>query len=257
MNKKKISAILISLAFLLVVVFSSISILSVKDVNVTYALSENVDASAIQRALDKNLGKNFLFLSEEQVKDSLKGNHYVEVLSVDKQFPNVVNVMVKERREIYHIEYQGQSYVADETGFILKQGLPSGEARQTIKLLIGNGINLTSVQPGQTIKTDKDKLMSIVFDMAKSVNLTDCIESIVIEEAYGEYDVVFNAYTGVQIRIRKALIQGKQKAINAFKAYDEKLTDYQKNSGEILSILLDDGNLRVNYNGREIMTVKR
>ncbi len=260
MNTKKISVILMAVAFFIVAIVSCIGVLTVKDVNVTYAVSDQTDARAIQVALDKTIGKNLLFLSEEEVKETLKGNHYMEVLSVDKQFPNVVKVEVKERREVYYTEYEGQTYVTDEKGFVLKQGLPSGEQREIIKLVLGDGIVLSQVAPGSYIKTDNDELLSLVFNIAKSVNLTDCIESIFVERALGyndEYDVVFKAYTGVELRVLKVLQNGKEKAKNAFKAYDEKLTDYQKFSGEILSLLTDDGKYMVNYNGINVMTIEQ
>lgn len=260
MNTKKISVILMAVAFFIVAIVSGIDVLTIRDVNVTYALSEQTDANAIQSALDQTIGKNWLFLSEEEVKDTLKGNHYLEVLSVDKQFPNVINVQIKERREVYYTEYDGQTYVTDENGFVLKQGLPSGRQREKIQLFLGDGILLTKVNPGEYIKTDNDKLLSLVFEIAMSVNLTDCIESIYIERALGyedEYDVVFKAYTGVELRILKVLQSGQEKATNAFKAYDEKLTDYQKFSGEILSLLTDDGKFMVNYNGVNVMTIEK
>lgn len=260
MNTKKISVILMAVAFFIVAIVSGIDVLTIKDVNVTCALSEQTDVFAVQTALDKTLGKNLLFLSEEEVRDTLKGNHYLEVVGVDKQFPNVVNVQIRERREVYYIEYDGQNFVTDENGFVLKQGLPSGRQREKIKLVLGDGIVLSQVAPGNYVKTDNDKLLSLVFEIAKSVNLTDCIESIYIERALGyndEYDVVFKAYTGVELRVLKVLQSGQDKATNAFKAYDEKLTDYQKFSGEILSLLTDDGKFMVNYNGVNVMTIEQ
>lgn len=251
MNTKKVWAILISIAFAIVAIVCFISALVVKDINVTFAVSESTDCEAVQASFEESLGKNFLFLSEDDVRKSIEGNHYLEVLSVDKKFPNVINVSVKERREVYYIEYQGLTFVTDENGFVLKQGEPSGFLREKIKLTIGEGITLDSIEPGKVIKTDNDSLLALVFDIAKSVNLTDCIESILVERSFAEvdeYDVVFNAYTGVKLRVLKVMKDGKTKAENAFKAYNEKLTDYQKYSGEILSFLMDDGRHRVNYN---------
>lgn len=250
MNSKKISVILIAIAFFIIAVFCAISATTVREINVNFAISESTDAQAVQRALDKNLGKNLLLLSEDEVRQTLADNHYMEIISVDKKFPNVVNVSIKERREIYYTEYEGKTYVTDENGFVLKQGQPSGNSREKIKLTLGEGIVLNSLQAGSIIKTDNDKLLALVFDVAKKVNLTDCIESILIERSFGEideYDVVFKAYTGVELRVLKVMTKGEEKAINAFNAYNEKLTDYQKISGEIMSFLMDDGRFRVNY----------
>ena len=54
-----------------------------------------------------------------EVVESLKHNYKIEILSVKKQFPNVLNVEIKERREIYYVESGGVVYVATEDGFII------------------------------------------------------------------------------------------------------------------------------------------
>ena len=54
--------------------------------------------------------KNLIFLSEDDVYKSLDYFHYMEIVSVDKQFPNVINVKVRERREVYYLDY-GNHYL--------------------------------------------------------------------------------------------------------------------------------------------------
>lgn len=258
MNTKKLSVILIAIAFTLVALFSCIGLLTVKEVRVTFAVAENTDSQAIQNELDKNIGKNLLFLTEEEVIESLKGNHYLEVLSVDKQYPNVINVSIKERREVYLIEHGGKTYVTNEDGFVLSDNALPTQTRNKIKLELGQGVNFSQIQPGSIIKTDNDELLSAVFEMAKSVRLTDCIESIKIDLQLGEidkYDVTFNAYTGVALCVWDVLDMGQEKVVNAFRAYDELLTDYQKNSGLIASFVTYEGVFRVTYNNEHILTV--
>ena len=53
MNTKRIAVILIAVAFSLVVIFSGIGILSVKKVQVNYALADETDSQEIQDILDE------------------------------------------------------------------------------------------------------------------------------------------------------------------------------------------------------------
>jgi len=268
MNTKRLTTIIISIAFALVVIFSCIGILSVRKISVDYAVSNERDIEKVQSLLDKNyVGKNLLFFNEQEIEESLKDYHYLEVLSVDKQFPNIINVSIKERREIYYVQYGDKVYVTTAQGFALNEYEKSDFSRQGERdkiTLILNGVNIEEITLGSVIKTDNDALMQRVFDMAESVNLTDCIKNITIDKVASgadadylyDYNVTFEAYTGVKICAEEVLVNGKEKVINAFKAYDEVLTDYQKTFGTIQSNkVTETGEYRVFYEQVLIFTV--
>lgn len=271
MNTKKIATILISIAFLLIVAISGVGFLSVKKISVNYAVADTTEAEQIQSVLDEFLNKNLLFLDAEEVRNALKDYHYFEVLSVEKQFPNVVNVSIKERREVYYVNYQGEYFVTTAEGFVLNSfsaGVAIGDvsvARDKIILDLNGalgGLQVKSIVPGSFIETEDDFAMRTIFEMAKSVNLTDCIKKITVDKIHAgassdylyDYNVRFSAYSGVDICIEEVLIKGCEKAEKAFLAYDKILTDYQKTFGEIQSILTYDGEYRVSYEQVLIMT---
>ena len=268
MQTKRISVILIAIAFMLVVLFSCVGLFSVKKVEVNFAVSEQTDSESIQATLDGFLGDNLLFMKTEEVEKALKGYHYMEVLSVQKQYPNVLTVSLKERREIYYIKYGESYFVTTEDGFVLKSiaaaEFSGNTSRDKILLELVN-INVLSATIGSYIKTEKDQIMSTVFEMAKSVNLTDCIKSITVEKKYDElvgteyvgvYDAVFNTYSGVSMIIETITDKGIEKTENAFYVYDTVLTDYQKAGGTIESYLMKDGYYSVTYNQNELWTSK-
>lgn len=263
MNTKKIVLILIALAFLLIAVFSFIGLFAVKKVEVDFAVSESRDIEEIQAVLEEYNGKNLVFLKSDDIKDLLKDFHYLEVLKVDKEYPNVLKVSIKERREIYTFEYNESTYLTDENGFVLSDNAIDTVSDKKIKLVFGQGVNVLEVKSGSVIKIDNDALLDSVFKMAKSVNLTDCIESIEVMKPFmtdTDYDVIFKAYTGVEIHIEGVLDHGEQKVINAFKVYDEKLSDYQKTYGKIESFFVSEKEngvvvkeyFRVTYEGFDI-----
>ncbi len=266
MQTKKISVILIAVAFMLVVLFSCVGLFSVKKIQINFAVSDQTDSASIQSTLDGFLGDNLLFMKTEEIEKALKGYHYMEVVSVKKQYPNVIIVSLKERREIYYVKYGEVYYVTTEDGFVLKSvaaaEFSGNTSRDKILLELVN-INVTSATIGSYLKTDNDQIMTTVFEMAKSVNLTDCIKTISVEKKYDElvgteyigvYDATFNTYSGVSMMIERVTDQGVEKTENAFYVYDTVLTDYQKAGGAIESYLMNDGNFRVTYEQKEVWT---
>ena len=72
MNTKKIAVILIAVAFSLVVIFSGIGILSVKKVQVNYALADETDSQEIQDILDGFWVLIYYFWTPKKLKNRLK-----------------------------------------------------------------------------------------------------------------------------------------------------------------------------------------
>lgn len=230
MGKKKLYTILIAVAFMITLICSTIGLFSLQKVKVNFAVADNADSYAVQRKLDGLLGDNLLFMDVKEVENLLKDFHYLEILSVQKQYPNVLNISLKERREIYYIptqiDEQTVYLVTNEQGFILDKVLTKEDSRSMIELQL-EGINILSHQKGQYLQTDDDGLLSTVFEMAKSVNLTDCIKSIsVVKPIVPGASVLFQTYTGVKVKINKAEELGVEKVVEGFKAYDTVKSDY-------------------------------
>ncbi len=237
MRTKKISLILIVVAFILIAILSTVSLFYVRKAQVNFAVSEKTDSSEIQQLLDGYIGKNLLFLDTEEIVQALKGYHYLEVVRVDKKYPNVIEVSLKERREVYYFEQDGKVYITNEDGFVLNSysGTVQNDNRQMIKLEV-KGVNVLQATPGSVLKTDSEQLMTAVFEMAKSVNLTNCIKAIKVDKpAPNELaDVEFDTYTGVKIRILKAEESGVNKINQAFNVYDSEVSDYEKAFDKLL-----------------------
>lgn len=231
MKTKRLAVILIAVAFSIVVLFSCIGLFSLKKVQVTYAVGENTDTIAVQKALDSYIGKNLLFLDSEDVVNTLSDFHYMEITSIEKDYPNVLKLSVKERREVYDVIVGDTVYVTTENGFVLNSYSLSemGQVHSRDKISLSfEGVNITDGAFGKTLITDSDDLVNMVFNMASSVNLTDCIKSITLKKATEVATAEFYTYTGVKIIVREILDDGVEKIITAFNKYDEGASDYEK-----------------------------
>ena len=176
----------------------------------------------------------------------------MEVLSVQKQYPNVLNVCLKERREVYYIPMQIDDQtvylVTNEQGFVLDKVVAKEDSRSMIELQL-EGINILSHQKGQYLHTDDDGLLSTVFEMAKSVILTDYIKSISVDKPNvpGAVRVFFQTYTGVKVQINKAEELGVEKVVEGFKEYDTEKSDYYRTFDTIVVYVNDDKEIKVKW----------
>ena len=241
MRTEKLGVILIALTFMLVVVFSCVSIFSLKKVDVVFAVSENANVEEMQDKLDDYLGKNLLFFDTEQVYTLFEDNRYVEVLCVKKEFPNVLKVEIKERREVFYVALGDKGYATTDNGFVLRE-LSQAEMENELprdRILLEFDENIyVDVSVGEYLTVKNSNVADTFFEMVKSVNLTDCINKVKVvgkTQLLGEYDVFVETYTGVKIEIRKVENNGVNKIKNAFYVYDN-LSDYQKFEGDLLSI---------------------
>ncbi len=240
MRTKKTLAKIIATAFALVVLLACFGIFSVKKVDVKYSVS-NYDVDSVQSILDKYKDKNLLFLDEKDVLKALDSNPYLQIISVQKEYPNVLSISIKERRETYKITFNEKTYILDETGVVLndegvvKQG---GEVIDLSFITFRNNPNLTSkieiisAVCGKKLQTTNDQTVYKTLEIAKQVALFDCIKSVTIEDCTGgEYDVSFQTHTGVKIYIVDVLVDGEIKGQVGFETYNDKANDYQKKFG--------------------------
>ncbi len=256
MNTKRITVILIAIAFALVVLFSCVGLLAIKKVDVDYAVSQNTnDTDGVQKTLDEFLGKNLLFLNVNDVEKAISDKPYLEVTSIHKKYPNILSMSIKERKETYRIEVDGTTYVLDENGVVLND---TGELKQGVDIIdlafiafenrpdLDLKIKVESAVLGKKLKTTNDKVVYETLAVAKEVGLADCIEKIYIEDCTNGYDLWFETRTGVIIRVVDVMQDGAKKALTAFNVYDTIASDYQKRFGSIASYYVEN-KLQVQY----------
>ena len=267
MNTKRITVILISIAFILVVLLSGVGLFAVKKVEVNYAVSmerDNIDQ--IQKELDSLLDKNLLFLDLNEVNKVVESQPYLEIVSVAKKYPNLLLMNIKERKETYRIKDGEKAYVLNENGFVLND---TGELLHDGKIIdlefitfrnkseLTSKIKIESAVVGEQIKTDYDSVLYTTLDIAEKVGLNDCIKKIYIEYCSGEeFDVSFETHTGVKIYIVNIMDGGERKGLTAFNVYDNIATDYQKRFGLLETRYVGD-NLVVQHTFDDIDAVDR
>ncbi|MBQ3115732.1 MAG: FtsQ-type POTRA domain-containing protein [Clostridia bacterium] len=252
MKAKKIVVLSMAVAFVFVAILSCFRIFSVRGVEIDFTVYKNTDVKMVQQTADSFKGKSLLFLKTDEVKEELSKFSYVEVLSVEKDYPNVLKIKVKERREVYYTEVNGKYYILDQDGFVLNcvEQDALGDLREKIALSFSN-VKIEKLEVGSYIKTDCDSLLKSTFKMAKCVDLTDCIKSIKIDSKIPLYNVAFTTYTGVEIWVVRAEDDGEAKIKKAFAVYESDISDYKKAFDTlIVSKSRIDGTIHVDWSDR-------
>ena len=253
MNAKKLVVILIAFAFSLIMIFSCVALLAVKKIQIDFNVSSyssnqgefaSQTSEEVQNLLNEYLGVSLLSIDPEQVEQKLIVHPKLEMVEVVKKFPNVLCVNLKERREVYKLEYNDKTYILDEFGFVLTD---DGKTTQGTSLILLNfeNIDIIKVELGKKIEVEKDtdgNILSTTFDIVKSVGLADCIEGIGLEDASSGYDLSFKIRTGTSIWVCDILVDGSIKTQKAFEIYDTEATDYEKSSGTIQALYTTDKN---------------
>ena len=247
MKNGKLYAILIGVAFAIAVIFSFVFFFSVKEVNAEYSVYSEEDTASVQNALDSFKGKSILFVSESDVVSALAGYTRFKVVSVNKSLPNVINVRIEERREVYRLTAaDGVTYCMDKTGFVL--GETAESAGRDIIDVYFEGIDVLSVTPGEILSTSDDGFFLSVLEMAEYAGLSDCIESVTFRDdrSVEIREAVFKTYTGVEIVVDKPDVRGHDKIVKAFEVYNA-TSDFYKTFSRILVLETDSGEITATW----------
>lgn len=244
MNAKKLVVILIAFAFSLIMIFSCVALLAVKKIQIDFNVSSyssnqgefsSQTSEEVQKLLNEYIGVSLLSIDAEQVEQKLVVHPKLEMVEVVKKFPNVLCVSLKERREVYKLEYNEKVYILDEFGFVLTDDGKTTQGTSLISLSFAN-VDISKIEVGKKIEIEKDlegNILSTTFNIVKSVGLADCIEKISLKDTTSGYDLSFKTRTGTDINIIDIMEDGSIKTQKAFEIYDTEATDYEKSSGTI------------------------
>lgn len=125
MRSKKIVIVYAIAVFLIVFLITVNTVCSITQFEVYYTVGSALmeeSAENVQKTLEeKYLRKSYLFFDESKVREvvSEESGGYLEVISVEKIFPNRITVHVRERYETFAFEKDGKFYVIGDDGSIL------------------------------------------------------------------------------------------------------------------------------------------
>lgn len=231
-NLKRFLIITLAAAFCILLVAAMIMLFSVKKVSADFSVYGDSQAEEIQKELDSFQGKSLVFLKTADVYAVCEKYPYYEIVSVKKEYPNVLKVGVVKRTEVFRIETADKTYVLDKNGIVLNDTGDAEFPRNVLSVDLGS-LTLANATVGNRIETSDDSLFYSVLKTAGSLELNDIVKSVEIaDNGYGFRDAIFKTYTGVKVNVWNVDDEGEEKIQTAF-SYYETLADHKKISCEI------------------------
>ena len=259
MKNKRILIISISVIFAIILAFVGFFTFTVRTVDVDFDLYNGSESKGVELKikLDQYKGRNLMFVSENEIIELIESDPYFEVKSITKNYPDGIKVSITERREVYLLNYDAKQYLLTEDGKVLCEFLGTDTSKY-LKLEISD-LTVNSCEIGQKLKCVESQELDNAFEIAKTVNLNDCVNEISVQRTpttditkpIGSKDtvIVFKTKTNVSITIRNADSRGIEKAQEVFKKFDE-ISDYNKSYYQLevfeeIDTITGDKNIKV------------
>ena len=117
-----------------------------------------IAADDIIRAADLPLGSPMREVSEEKARAALKSSGTVELVSLEKHYPSLVVLNVRERRCDAVVSYAGVILTMERDGTVISQpsAMPETDA------VYVTGLNVTGWQPGEVVSAPASQLEALV-----------------------------------------------------------------------------------------------
>lgn len=120
--------------------------------------NSTIPADDIIRAADLPLGSPMREVSEEKARAALKSSGTVELVSLEKHYPSLVVLNVRERRCDAVVSYAGVILTMERDGTVISQpsAMPETDA------VYVTGLNVTGWQPGEVVSAPASQLEALV-----------------------------------------------------------------------------------------------
>lgn len=249
MKRAKTISIIVAAIFGVSLLFSCFMLSIVKSVKVNYMVTETADISDLAESIDTIRNKSLLFLTEKDVNNVIDGFPYFYMSEKPKKsFPNTVTFTIKERKEVYKLTINDNWYLLDKDGILLSK---NSEQKQKCTLIDVDfdGIEITEEVLGKKLSTTANEIFDIFLNMTESISLTDNVKNMTVVSEPEKNDVIYETYTGVKIEIWDIENLGNEKAIAAFKSYNEVADDYYKSFDKII-VSVVNGEIDVKWTER-------
>ena len=250
MRTKRLIVILSSCIFAVAILTSCLFIFTISKIDVKFTAEKGSQTMHLQQDLEQFSGKNLIFLKNEKVDEVISKYPYFKLDSVSKGYPNVLELEISQRIPVYRFIDQNKNvYLLDKTGFVvdcITEEQYKNLSLLTIELTFAtdSSANLTVGKPLNA--TDKD-LFDSVLSMCDSIDLTDCVNKIYVNDNPEFRDVDFYTNSGVKIQITSAYSRANEKISKAIQSYHN-AKDYYKTFDTItVFVLKSDGSIQCQW----------
>lgn len=217
-RKRLIKRIIIFIIFLIIcgVVFvTETNFFHIKNVNLTgeYVIT----GDSIKEKTSSLIGENIFFIDEAEIKKNIKTNPYVDTIEINKKYPNILEIDVKEKKGFYYILENGVYNILNDE-LVLLEKVDNIEEKELVEV---RGIELGNTSIGEQIQDNSriNKILYYFYRMACELEKQgETVKVTAID--LGELSNI-RAYIGnieVKLGVDEELLKKMNKAINIYKS---------------------------------------
>ena len=136
-------------------------------------------------------GANLLFLNEAEIQKRIDADRYLVFVRVEKQMPDKLTIVVRERIQFSWLRWNGIAYVMDARGMVLEE---SGDMEAIPAMMKMSGMSVTRCAVGKQLEVSRSGEMDFYRSLCselKAMGLTALVQ---------ECDVT--DMEGIRIRVR-------------------------------------------------------
>lgn len=253
MRHAKLLIVLCTVAVISFTVLCVRAVFSVSDIVVEYSVYDSVEAERTDELLNRYYGSSLLFLKTSEVGNLIADNTTLKVESVNKKFPNKLEIKLKQRKEQYAVPVSDGYCILDDEYTVIDfrdSSINSNDGLGNIVLNFGNDeFDSSALKMRSQIDVGNAELLNAVTVMLDGIDSPrDYVTSVRLEKTIeqGNFRVYFTMMEGVEIEVRKVLERPEDKINLGFKKYLS-LNDSEKLSGKVAAYQLADGEIVAVY----------
>ena len=253
MKYKKLLVLITCLLFVTVAVFCFTSAFKITNLEIKVTSIENsvegVSAKC-EEIVKKYEGANLVFVNTDDIKKELSNvSGYVNVVSVEKQFPSKLIVVIKEREEVFAIASGNSYYALDADLRVLakKESIKNNiDGKDNLILNISEADFNKNVVVGEILsihdKSTLNYLSTISGLLYEYKNDISSVGVTVKKDGVDYKTVTLIMKEGVMFTISKADVESYNKIKGTYEFY---LELENKGAGEYITVLEDNGKITV------------
>lgn len=187
-----VSVVVLALLGIITVVYF---VLQVEKINV-FGL-QNKEPSEVLGMTDVTLGDNMLLVSKDKMESDISKNPYFVVERIEKDYPNSINIYIRERVAVASIACASESVLIDDEGYVLE----ICAANEGVELLRVFGISSTGFHTDQLLSDHADFHTATLVDILKHLKTEDLLEQIVLLDVSNPLSVYMVTDTDIRVQI--------------------------------------------------------
>lgn len=121
-------------------------------------------------------GKNIFKFQSNAVKNKVLRNPYIMDVKIERKLPNIVNLIVSERKAMFYVQYDDSFYIVDSNAVVLEKR-SSIEGMNLAKI---EGVDLSAAKIGEVLPLDNEEKKKAISELCDFVYSNNAIGSHVV-----------------------------------------------------------------------------